>query len=155
MHQRQISCDKVHTIFKNSKLNAKDYTRRLSEGCIVFIFPFVRSSFPMFIRLLVSSFVILLINCSLSLSLSPFSLPSPSPSSLSLSLSLSRFFSLSRLADADLESFDSYNVFFYKSNAVLDDEGRDDPNITKADCHRSAIETPFDGPVFNAGLVAL
>ena len=50
MYQRRISRDKVHTIFKNSKLNVKIYTRNTpdvyAEGCIVFVFPFVRSSFP-------------------------------------------------------------------------------------------------------------
>ena len=57
---------------------------------------------------------------------------------LSLSLSLS--------ADADPESFDSDNVFFiYILHAVLVDEGREDPNTTKAGRHRPASKTPFDG----------
>ena len=52
MYQRQISREKVHTIFKNSKLklNVKIYTHNFpgvdAEGCIVFIFPYVPSSFP-------------------------------------------------------------------------------------------------------------
>ena len=50
---------------------------------------------------------------------------------LSLSLSLS----LSLLADADPESFNSDNVFFV-FHAVLVDEGREDPNTTKAGRHR-------------------
>ena len=54
MYQRQISRDKVHTISKNSKLNVKIYTRNTpdvyAEGCIVFVFPFVLSSFPIFFR---------------------------------------------------------------------------------------------------------
>ena len=53
MYQRRISRDKVHMIFKNSKLNVKIYTRNTldvhAEGCIVFVFPFVRSSFPIFV----------------------------------------------------------------------------------------------------------
>ena len=95
MYQTRISRDKVHTISKNSKLNVKVYTR-YTPG--VFVFPFVRSSFPMFI--------ILLINCSFSLSLSlslslylslsrrgsrvALSLSLSAPLSLSLSLSLAR-----------------------------------------------------------------
>ena len=59
IYQRRISRDKVHTIFKKSKLNFKIYTRnarwRLCRGCIVFAFPFVRSSFPIIVRLLVRS----------------------------------------------------------------------------------------------------
>ena len=62
MYQRQISRDKVHTIFKNSKLNVKIYTHNdppppgvFAEGCIVFAFQSVRSSFPIFVRLLVRS----------------------------------------------------------------------------------------------------
>ena len=97
MYQRRISRDKVHTIFKNSKLNVMVYTRYTpgvyAEGCIVFVFPF-----------------------------------------LSLSLSLS----LSLLADADPES-----CFFLNSNAVLVDEGREDPNTTKAGHHRPTSETPI------------
>ena len=72
MYQRQISRDKVHTIFSNSKLNVNVYTSYTPpppgvyvEGCIVFVFPIVRSSFPMFVRLLVRLFVIPLINLSL------------------------------------------------------------------------------------------
>ena len=53
MYQRRISRDKVHTIFKNSKLNVKIYTRNTpdvyAERCIVFVFPFFRSSFPIFV----------------------------------------------------------------------------------------------------------
>ena len=53
---------------------------------------------------------------------------------------------LSLLADADPESFDSDNVFFiYIFHVVLVDEGREDPNTTKAGRHRPASETPFDG----------
>ena len=74
MYQKRISRDNVHTIFKNSKLNVKVYTRYApgvyAKGCIVFVFPFVCLSFPMFVRWLVRSLVIPLINCSLSLSLS-------------------------------------------------------------------------------------
>ena len=55
MCQRRISRDKVHMIFKNSKLNVKIYTRNTldvyAEGCIVFVFPFVRSSFPIYLSL--------------------------------------------------------------------------------------------------------
>ena len=58
------------------------------------------------------------------------------PTSLSLSLFL--------LADADPKSFDSDNVFFYIT-AVLVDEGRENPNTTKAGRHRPASKTPFDG----------
>ena len=43
-----VSCDKVHTIFKNPP-------DVYAEGCIVFVFPFVRSSFQIFVRLLVRS----------------------------------------------------------------------------------------------------
>ena len=57
------------------------------------------------------------------------------PFSFSLSLSL--------LADADPESFDSDNVFFI-FHVVLVDEGREDPNTTKAGRYRPASETPFD-----------
>ena len=57
-----------------------------------------------------------------------------------LSLSLS----LSLLADAGPESFDIDNVFFI-FHVVLVDEGREDPNTTKADRHRLASETSFDG----------
>ena len=142
MYQKRISRDNVHPIFKNSKLNVKVYTPYApgvyAKGCIVFVFPFVCLSFPMFVRWLVRSLVIPLINCSLSLS--------PSLSSLSLSLSLS----LSQ-QDTDPERFDSDNavfLFVLKSNAVLVDEGRDDPNTTKAGHHRSTSETPFDGPAF-------
>ena len=60
------------------------------------------------------------------------------PYALSLSLSLSL------LADAGPKSFDSDNVFFI-FHAVLVDEGREDPNTTKADRHRPASETTFDG----------
>ena len=53
IYQRRVSRDKVYTIFKNSKLNFKVYTRYAYsvyvEGCIVIIFPFVRSSFLMFV----------------------------------------------------------------------------------------------------------
>ena len=53
MYQRRISRDKVFMILKNSKLNVKIYTRNTldvyAEGCIVFVFPFVRSSFPIFV----------------------------------------------------------------------------------------------------------
>ena len=84
MYQRRISRDKVHTISKNSKLNVKVYTR-YTPG--VFVFPFVRSSFLMFI--------ILLINCSLSLSLSLSLLADADPELLSLSLCPSLSVSLS------------------------------------------------------------
>ena len=63
----------------------------------------------------------------------------PPPLSLSLSLSLSL------LVDADPESFDSDNVFFFICHAVLVDKGREDPNITRAGRHWPASETPFDG----------
>ena len=59
-----------------------------------------------------------------------------------LSLSFSLSLSLSRRGDP--ESFDSDNVFFIL-HAVLVDEGREDPNTTKAGRHRPASETPFDG----------
>ena len=52
--------------------------------------------------------------------------------------------SLSFLADADPESFDSDNVFFI-FHVVLDNEVREDPNTTKAGRQRTASETPFDG----------
>ena len=65
-------------------------------------------------------------------------LPPPPPPSLSLSLSLCL------LVDADPESFDSDNVSFI-FHAVLVDEGREDPNITRAGRHWPASETPFDG----------
>ena len=75
MYQRRISRDKVHTIFKNSKLNVK-YPRRLCRG----VYSFRLSICPFVLSYIRKSFVILLINCSLSLSL---------------------------LADADPECFDS------------------------------------------------
>ena len=59
-------------------------------------------------------------------------------------LSLSLYLSLSLLTDADPESFDSDNVFVI-FHVVLVDEGREDPDTTKAGCHRPASETPFDG----------
>ena len=52
--------------------------------------------------------------------------------------------SLSLLADADPESFDSDN-FFFIFHAVLVDERREDRNTTKAGRHRPASKTPFDG----------
>ena len=52
--------------------------------------------------------------------------------------------SLSLLAEADPEKFDSDNVFFI-FHAVIVDEGREDPNTTKAGRHGPASETPFDG----------
>ena len=42
------------------------------------------------------------------------------------------------------ESFDSDNVLFI-FYAVLVDEGRDDPDTTKADRNRPASKTRFDG----------
>ena len=52
--------------------------------------------------------------------------------------------SLSLSSRWDPESFDSDNVFFI-FHAVLVDEGRKEPNTTKAGRHRPASETPFDG----------
>ena len=61
-------------------------------------------------------------------------------------LSLSLSISLSLLADADPESFDSDNVLYiYIFHVVLVDDGREDPNTTKAGRHRPASKTPFDG----------
>ena len=63
---KAISRDKVHWIFKSSKLNVKIYTPNtpgvFAEGCIVFVFPCVRSSFSIFVRLLVRSFVLNSVN---------------------------------------------------------------------------------------------
>ena len=36
-------------------------------------------------------------------------------------------------------------MFFFIFHVVLVDEGREDPNTTKAGRHRPASETPFDG----------
>ena len=59
---------------------------------------------------------------------------------LSLSLSLS----LSLLADAGIQKVLTLTTFFI-FHAVLVDEGREDPNTTKAGRRRPASETPFDG----------
>ena len=125
MYQRRISRDKVYTIFKNSKFDVKVYTRYTSS---VYVEGFRLSvclfdlSYVRYIRLLVRSFVIPLINLSLSLSL---------------------------LADADPERFDFDNGLL---NAVFVDEGREDPNTTKAGHQRPASETPFDDPVNFSGI---
>ena len=130
MYQRWISRDKVHTIFENSKLNVKIYIRYTpgvyAEGCIVFVFPFVRSSFPILVR----SFVIPLINCSLS---------------LSLSLSLS--------ADADPESFDSD---IKKIQCHLSWWGERGSKYHKSGPSSARQQNAFsDCPALNAGLVTL
>ena len=52
--------------------------------------------------------------------------------------------SLSLLADAGIQKVLTLTTFFI-FHAVLVDEGREDPNTTKAGRHRPASETPFDG----------
>ena len=51
---------------------------------------------------------------------------------------------LSLLADAGIQKVLTLTTFFI-FDAVLVDEGREDPNTTKAGRHRPASETPFDG----------
>ena len=82
IHFLETKAPKRHTIFNNSKLNINVYTSYtpppppppppafMSRGVLVSVFPIFRSSFPMFVRLLVRSFAIPLITLSLSLSLS-------------------------------------------------------------------------------------
>ena len=64
-----------------------------------------------------------------------------SRSPCALSLSLSPPLSLSKQTRIQ----NMTTVFYFIFYAVLVDEGREDPNTTKAGRHRPASETPFDG----------